>query len=131
MKRSINNPVSAVLIVVFVVLFCGIPFTSEAHVGAEKKKAVYPNPFTERTTFQLTVPREAKIKIDVYNIRGQHIRNLFGGAGGELHPVVKDHPVSWDGKDKFGVAVPHGIYVCVLVSENTIVKSVKVVKAGV
>lgn len=102
-----------------------------AHTGEKAGKEVFPNPFKEGTTFELTMPREAKIKIDVYNIRGQHIRNLFGGESGELHPATpgsQAKPIPWDGKDEFGEAVPPGIYICVLQSDGLTIKSVKVVK---
>lgn len=105
-----------------------------AHLEVRNGKEVHPNPFTEGTTFQLTMPREAKIKIDVYNIRGQHIRNLFGGEAGELHPPTQGtegKPIPWDGKDMFGESVPPGIYLCVLQSDGVTIKSVKVVKMEV
>ena len=128
MKRSGQNHAFSVVPLLLAVLFAFAPIASSGHVEGEKGKAVYPNPFKEGTTFQLTVPKLAKIKIDVYNIRGQHIRNLYGGAGGELHPEAYEKDVPWDGKDKYGVPVPPGIYVCVLVSEGITVKSVKVIK---
>lgn len=102
-----------------------------AHTGAGSEKLVFPNPFIDGTTFELTMPREAKIKIDVYNIRGQHIRNLFGGESGEIHPPTPGNQakeVKWDGKDVYGEPVPPGIYICVLQSEGLTIKSVKVIK---
>lgn len=104
-----------------------------AHGGGTavgKGKAVFPNPFTEGTTFELTMPNTARIRIDVYNIRGQHIRNLYGGENGELHPSTdgKPIPIPWDGKDKFGEPVIPGIYICTLRADNVTVKSVKVIK---
>ena len=58
-----NNPAPAILVAVFVALLCVVPFTSEAHVGTAKKKAVFPNPFTEGTTFQLSVLVRPKSKL--------------------------------------------------------------------
>ncbi len=103
-----------------------------AHTGAGSEKLVFPNPFTsEGTTFELTMPREAKIKIDVYNIRGQHIKNLWGGESGEIHPPTQGSQtakIKWNGKDIYGEDVPPGIYICVLQSEGLTIKSVKVIK---
>lgn len=106
------------------------PTGTVAHTGSNQGKAVYPNPFTEGTTFELTMPNAARIRIDVYNIRGQHIRNLYGGESGELYPSTngKPAPIPWDGKDKYGEPVPSGIYVCTLRADGIAVKSVKVVK---
>lgn len=101
-----------------------------AHGGDVKGKAVHPNPFTEGTTFELTMPQAARIRIDVYNIRGQHIKNLYGGDGGEIHPSTdgKPVPIDWDGKDKYGEPVVSGVYICTLRADGVAVKSVKVIK---
>lgn len=92
---------------------------------------VKPNPFTEGTEFELTIPDPgSSIKIDVYNLLGKHIRNLYPGvegSGPQDHPPGK-YPVPWDGRDKYGEPVPPGIYICVLYANNAIVKSVKVIK---
>ena len=87
-------------------------------------KMVHPNPFTESTTFQLTMPKSARIRIAVFDMLGQHVRTLHEG----VHPEGT-HDIFWDGKDLNGNPVPPGVYVCTLYSENVAVKSVKVVKA--
>ncbi len=108
-----------------------LPGVSTATGSSEKGKTVFPNPFWEGTEFQLSIPQPgSKIKIDVYNIRGIHVRNLFPGREGadpEDHPPG-EYPVPWDGKDKFGDEVVPGIYICVLYANASIVKSVKVIK---
>lgn len=109
----------------------GLPHSANSHVGTRSGRAAFPNPFTEGTTFQLTMPRPARIKIDVYDIRGKHVRNLFGGEAGEMHDATTEpegEPIYWDGQDKFGDPVPSGIYIGVLQSDGVTVKSVKVVK---
>ncbi|MGE3799863.1 MAG: T9SS type A sorting domain-containing protein [Candidatus Kapaibacterium sp.] len=130
MKHSGHNHAFPVVMLILALLFAFVPRTSSTHVEGEKRKEVHPNPFKEgqTTTFQLNVPRRAVIKIDVFNIQGKHVVNLKGGTSGVEQEPVTDYPIPWDGKDKYGVSVPPGIYVCVLVSENIIVKSVKVVK---
>jgi hypothetical protein len=89
-------------------------------------RRVYPNPFTEGTTFQLTMPKSARIRISVYDLVGRHVRTLFEG----LHDVTTSENVYWDGKDLNGIPVPPGIYICVLFSEDVAMKSVKVVKVS-
>lgn len=88
-------------------------------------KAVYPNPFTEGTTFQLTMPRDAPIRITVYDLLGKPIRTLFEG----LH-AKGQYDVPWDGKDTSGNAVQPGVYICVLFSDGVAVKPVKVIKVA-
>lgn len=89
--------------------------------------AVWPNPFMDgqRPVFQLSMPKAAKIKIEVFDLLGRHIKTLREG----------DHPegnfdIEWDGMDDSNTNVPPGIYICALFSEGVMVKSVKVVKVG-
>lgn len=91
--------------------------------GVISTTAVYPNPFTEGTVFQLSMPNDARIRISVYDILGKPIRTLFEG----IHRSGK-HDIPWDGNDETGKPVIPGMYICVLFSENVAVKSVKVIK---
>ncbi len=107
------------------------PILSQAGGGGNTDRAVHPNPFWDGTEFQLTIPPPgSRILIDVYNIRGIHVRNLFPGVEGAdptNHPPG-EFPVPWDGKDKFGDEVAEGIYICVLYANSSVVRSVKVIK---
>lgn len=91
--------------------------------GGNSTAAVYPNPFTEGTVFQLSMPNDARIRISVYDLLGKPIRMLFEG----IHPKG-NYDVPWDGNDETGKPVIPGMYICVLFSENVAVKSVKVIK---
>jgi hypothetical protein len=86
-------------------------------------RAVYPNPFTTSTTFQLTMPRTTQIRIAVFDLLGKPVRVLFEG----LHQQGQ-YDIPWDGNDTAGNPVPPGIYICVLFSEGIAVKPVKVIK---
>lgn len=88
-------------------------------------RRVFPNPFTNGTTFQLTMPRTARIRIVVHDLLGRHVRLLRE----EMHPAGK-FDVPWDGRDEAGVPVIPGVYICSLFSEDSFVTSVKVVKKG-
>jgi flagellar hook assembly protein FlgD len=101
-----------------------VPQKVNAGGSDRMSKMVYPNPFTEGTTFQLTMPKSARIRIAVFNMLGQHVVTIFEGVHKE-----GTYDVPWDGKDMNGNPVPPGVYVCTLYSENVAVKSVKVVKA--
>ena len=132
MKRSGRNSVLPLVLLHIGLLFAFGSVTSDAGTGGEMGKSVYPNPFKEgeTPTFQLFVPKLAKVRIDIYDIQGQHVVNLKGGESGELTSPVDNYPVPWDGKDKYGDHVPPGIYICVLVADGLTVKSVKVVKVS-
>ena len=117
-KRSIIT-----LILMAVLLAASLPSGAIAGDWNLSSRRVYPNPFTEGTTFQLTMPKSAHIRVSVYDLLGRHVRTLIDGVWGQ-----GEYPVPWDGKDLNGVAVPAGIYICVLFSEDVAVKSVKVMK---
>jgi hypothetical protein len=101
-----------------------VPQKVDARGSDRMTKMVFPNPFTESTTFDLTMPKSAQIRIAVFDMLGQHVKTLYEGT----HPEG-NYKIPWDGKDLNGNPVPPGVYVCVLYSENVAVKSVKVIKA--
>jgi hypothetical protein len=85
----------------------------------------YPNPFNPVTTIQFSlsfgriapscdsilakctrsVGSEGFVMIDIYNIRGQHIRTLVNGVYG-----AGTHSVTWNGTDDYGRNVSSGMY---------------------
>ncbi|MEE9442957.1 MAG: S8 family serine peptidase [candidate division Zixibacteria bacterium] len=65
----------------------------------------YPNPFNPETTVQFTLDRGGDIKLDIYNILGQHVNRLADG----YYPAGS-HQVVWSGTDNTGKPVASGIY---------------------
>lgn len=124
MRTALVSLMTAAMIAM--VALVAVPNQVSAGGTPSMKAAVYPNPFTEGTTFQLTMPNAGVIEVSVFDILGRHIRTLIPKV---LHKEGK-YDVPWDGKDKVGVAVPPGTYVCVLFSEDVPVKSVKVIKVS-
>lgn len=55
----------------------------------------YPNPFNPETRFALVLQRTQQVRVEVYNLLGQRVANLFDGLaeGGRQHDVqfVADH----------------------------------------
>lgn len=100
-----------------------IPSELPAGERTVSMRGVFPNPFTTSTTFQLTMPRNADIRIAVHDIVGKHVRTLYEG-----HHEAGRYDIFWDGKDLSGNPVIPGIYICSLFSESSFVTSVKVVK---
>ncbi|MGC9336713.1 MAG: T9SS type A sorting domain-containing protein [Candidatus Cloacimonadia bacterium] len=68
--------------------------------------SAYPNPFTTSTTISFNIPPHCKddAKIEIYNIKGQRIREL----------KIKIGEAIWDGKDIYGKQMPSGIYLAKL-----------------
>jgi len=82
---------------------------------------VYPNPFNPSTTLAFSTPKSIDVSIDLYNIKGQKVRNLHRGMlpGG-------NHQLVWDGKDNSGKGVGSGIYFA-RINAGSYIKNVKMV----
>jgi hypothetical protein len=65
----------------------------------------YPNPFNPETTIRFSTAGSGPVAIDVYNLRGQLVRNLL-----QEEKAAGLHSVVFDGKDNDGRAVSSGIY---------------------
>jgi hypothetical protein len=65
----------------------------------------YPNPFNPVTQISFSLPKAAKVKLEIYNLLGQKVVTLFDG---ELQAGNRQIP--WDGKNYKGELVSSGIY---------------------
>lgn len=65
----------------------------------------YPNPFNPSTTISFNVPKDAKVKLSIYNIKGQKVKTLLNES-----MTSGKHTVMWDGKNSFGKQVSSGVY---------------------
>jgi hypothetical protein len=73
----------------------------------------YPNPFNPVTTIKFTLPTEGKVRLEIFNIRGQRVKTLtndFYHRG--------QHSVYWNGTNDIGQNVSSGIYFYRLQSEK-------------
>ena len=65
----------------------------------------YPNPFNPQTTIEFFLPQKTDASLQIYNIKGQKVRDLpVASAKSGLNSVV------WNGKDNKGDTVSSGIY---------------------
>jgi flagellar hook assembly protein FlgD len=83
--------------------------------------APFPNPFNPITTIFYSLPQNDFIKISIYNIHGQQVRNLL-----EMNKNAGTYHIHWDGKNDFGSQMSNGQYVFKLICSNYI-KSQKVI----
>ncbi|MCD4829882.1 MAG: DNRLRE domain-containing protein [Candidatus Cloacimonetes bacterium] len=65
----------------------------------------YPNPFNPVTTIDYSLAEPGNVEIDVFNVRGQLVRNLFDG-----HRPQGRHQIVWDGRDVHGRPAANGVY---------------------
>ncbi len=66
----------------------------------------FPNPFNPSTTIGVQLNHRQRVRLDIFNLRGQKIRTLWVG---ELDAGT--HSFVWDGRDDAGRQVSSGMYV--------------------
>jgi subtilisin-like proprotein convertase family protein len=66
-----------------------------------------PNPFNPQTELVFELPRAGQVQLDVYDLRGRHVRRLVDGL-----VLAGRHAVRWDGRDDGGRALASGVYLC-------------------
>lgn len=65
----------------------------------------YPNPFNPSTTIEYSIPQPGRVKLSIFNIRGQKVRILVDGD------IERgQHRVVWDGRDDGNRSVASGVY---------------------
>lgn len=68
--------------------------------------SVYPNPCRSTATIAFSLNRKSPVSIDVYNIKGQHVRSL---QKGQLSKGVQQ--IKWDSKTEAGQNAASGVYI--------------------
>jgi hypothetical protein len=65
----------------------------------------FPNPFNPATEIKYAIPEAGPVKISVFNILGQNVRDLV-----DDQKQAGAYSVVWDGKDNYGSSVASGVY---------------------
>ena len=65
----------------------------------------YPNPFNPSTTITYALPKSGKVRLDIYNLKGQLVNTLVNQ---DMEAGI--HSVVWNGTDKNKRAVASGVY---------------------
>lgn len=73
----------------------------------------YPNPFNPATTIDFSLKAPGRVKIDVFNIRGQLVETLIDDELAKGH-----HSVSWNGTDNRNQPVSSGVYFYRMTAED-------------
>jgi len=76
-------------------------------------KQNYPNPFNPSTTIEYNVSSGSIVKIIIYDILGQKVRQLV-----KDYKETGSYRIIWDGKDNFGRALPSGVYLYQMTAEK-------------
>jgi hypothetical protein len=81
----------------------------------------YPNPFTTSTQFVFTLTGAKVpdfIKIQIINIRGQVVKEIFKEDLGPLKLGINRTQYAWDGKDQYGDILANGVYLYKVTVKN-------------
>lgn len=73
----------------------------------------YPNPFNSDTIIPISISRQVKIELSIYNLLGRKISSLHDGF---IEPGF--YEFKWDGKNKYGEQQSSGVYMYKLTIEN-------------
>lgn len=68
--------------------------------------AAWPNPSNPSTLISFVLPRESRVRLEVYDLLGQRVRTLVAD---EIEAAGR-HSVNWDGKNQSDVALASGTY---------------------
>jgi hypothetical protein len=102
-----NNTASFVgLAVVGIDMVAAIPKVFALHKN-------FPNPFNPITTINYDLPKDAKVRIVIYNLMGREVRTLVN-----THQTAGYQTVHWNALDNSGCRVSSGFYFYVMDSDN-------------
>jgi len=81
--------------------------TAYADNQLNKVRAIsnYPNPFNPSTTIAFSIPETGRVRVSVYNVKGEKIKDLLN-----TEMTRGNHRLVWDGRDNCSNPVSSGIY---------------------
>jgi hypothetical protein len=80
---------------------------------ATKLQRNFPNPFNPTTSIKYALHEDAKICIEIFNIKGQKVKTLI-----DKKQSAGYHAVMWNGKDNSGKTAASGLYFYKMASEG-------------
>ncbi len=92
----------------------GIVHESSTHKPQSMRiSSAYPNPFNGRIKLVYGLVKTRQIKVEIYSLLGQKIRELFND-----YQAAGEHAVFWDGRNETGQVVNSGVYLVKLTASN-------------
>lgn len=76
----------------------------------------YPNPFNPITTINYSVENAGNIKIDIYNVLGEHVYTLVDG----YHAPGNFYQVTWNSESQTNIPVSSGVYFIKATNGNSV-----------
>ena len=93
-----------------------IPTSVESRSSAPSKFELvqnYPNPFVSATSIPFRVDHVADLRIRIYNVLGQVVRDFKLAS-----KTAGSYSVTWDGTNNVGLKVSPGVYFCRLLADG-------------
>ena len=90
---------------VFILTFYGVNADDPVISTAEIEMFNYPNPFNPETTINYSIIDAGRVRIEIFNIKGEKIRTLV-----DEYKNVGYYFTIWNGKDNSGKTVASGMY---------------------
>lgn len=72
-----------------------------------KLENAYPNPFNPSTNIRFSLPKNEKVRLEVYDMRGRLVKSLVDSD----YMNAGTYEFSWDGKNNRGESVSSGVYI--------------------
>jgi hypothetical protein len=82
-----------------------LPAFQEATIPSSFAVASYPNPFNPSTTISYALPKEALIRLEIFDVTGRKVRSLLNVGRSAGH-----YSVVWNSTDDSGRDVSSGVY---------------------
>lgn len=119
-KSSSNNPLQFYVNIKKQSVWNSMLTYTENNSNAETPKYLrleqnYPNPFNNETIIGFQIPNKSQVTINIYNLRGQLIRQLMND-----YKAPGFYKVVWDSKDNAGKDIAAGLYFYIILTDNHI-----------
>lgn len=76
----------------------------------------YPNPFNPSTTITYQIPKTSNVKVSVYDLNGQLVKEILNET-----QLEGEYRVTWDGTNQKKINVTSGVYIYVVSTGNSII----------
>lgn len=81
----------------------------------------YPNPFSDSTNIKFTIPKEDKVRLEVYNLKGQLVKSLIDSET----MTAGNYKADWNGTNNGGARMSEGTYF-IRLTTSVFIKTIKV-----
>jgi len=87
------------------VVTVNIGVSNDDQIAPPVSVGVYPNPFNDRSTFEISAKAAQDLKLSIYNLKGQLVKSW------SAHTDISGNlSIEWDGTDASGNTVNSGVY---------------------